>query len=320
MGIWSSLFGKKSPEMQREAERQRSLKRAEKEAASLDPKNAASLYEAASQGDADLVRLLLDRGASVDAKVSEATGMGLRGDVSYFEDTPLRAAVGKEHLAVVQILLEKGAHAEHPTSHGTQNPSSGALGDAAVTGNSQIAKLLLKHGANPNGAGDTPPLHRAASAGHVEMIKLLLEAGADIHRRITGDWASHPQAIHKAVDSGKLAAVELLLKKGADPNADDESSEDGDTSLDIVHKHLCWQIEAISPKRRVPFHDRAHEYPAAEMLGLLERHSAHRVGRMTPHYAKEMNEISVELARTGDATGSQKAADAAKCVAKRIRR
>jgi cytohesin len=40
---------------------------------------------------------------------------------------------------------------------------------------------MLKHGANPNAKDDNgwTPLHRAAYCGHVEIVMILLERGAD---------------------------------------------------------------------------------------------------------------------------------------------
>ena len=49
----------------------------------------------------------------------------------------------------------------------------------------QIAELLLQKGADPD-TGDqysNTPLHRAASKGHVKLVKLLLQFNVDVNYR-----------------------------------------------------------------------------------------------------------------------------------------
>ena len=47
----------------------------------------------------------------------------------------------------------------------------------------QIAEILLQSGAEPiiGDAYENTPLHRAASKGHVKMVKLLLQYRADVN-------------------------------------------------------------------------------------------------------------------------------------------
>ena len=54
-------------------------------------------------------------------------------------------------------------------------------------------------------------LFAAAGAGHVEVIALLLDRGADIHRKGPADMT----ALHSAVRDGRLEAMKLLLERGA---------------------------------------------------------------------------------------------------------
>ena len=94
-------------------------------------------------------------------------------------------------------------------------PHSRILSDVAAV------KALIKDGADVNGrdgAGWTP-LQRAAEEGNAEVVKALLEAGADSEaRRGTHDWT----ALHYAAEEGHGEAVRALIKGGADVNGRDE--------------------------------------------------------------------------------------------------
>ena len=58
-------------------------------------------------------------------------------------------------------------------------------------------------------------LHRAARDGHVELVRLLLTAGADTNAR-TDDQADCETALHFAVANGHLEIVRMLLVAGVD--------------------------------------------------------------------------------------------------------
>jgi ankyrin repeat protein len=60
----------------------------------------------------------------------------------------------------------------------------GALHLHSKRGDTAAVEWLLKHGANPNALwahweADVTPLHLAAAQGHVEVVRALLDAGAD---------------------------------------------------------------------------------------------------------------------------------------------
>lgn len=87
--------------------------------------------------------------------------------------------------------------------------------------NTLPAKLLLARGAEPNTKGPkgVMPLSWAASYGDLELMKALLDAGADPICR--GGWLP---ALQMAVDHGNADAVDLLLERGADPNYENRNS------------------------------------------------------------------------------------------------
>jgi ankyrin repeat protein len=77
-----------------------------------------------------VVKLLLEKGAEIEAKDSE------------YGRTPLSWAAFDGHEAVVKLLLEKGAEVEAKDHHG-RTPLSRAAGN----GHKAVVKLLLENGA-----------------------------------------------------------------------------------------------------------------------------------------------------------------------------
>jgi ankyrin repeat protein len=96
------------------------------------------------------------------------------------------------------------------------DPNAGfLLHDAALKGFTEIAEILISHGAKfhgNNGTGSTT-IHEAALAGQTAVIELLIEKGADINVR---DRETGSTPLHLAASWGRTDAVRVLLKHGAD--------------------------------------------------------------------------------------------------------
>ncbi|KAM7210111.1 Ankyrin repeat-containing domain protein [Rhypophila decipiens] len=119
-----------------------------------------------------------------------------------------------------QVLAEPGA----PT------PSAADLLQAVQNGggNPKVLRLLLKHGADPNGQNDDlsrgPPIHYAAASCNVEAVRLLLaddnpKGKADVNK--TGGWSW--SALYSCLrgdtskkDEDRCATWDLLIEHGAD--------------------------------------------------------------------------------------------------------
>jgi ankyrin repeat protein len=75
-----------------------------------------------------------------------------------------------------------------------------------------VVKVLLERGANVNlsSADAFPALYSAARGGHREIVRLLLDRGADVNARARG-WSAR-QAAEK---QGHVEIVKLLREHGA---------------------------------------------------------------------------------------------------------
>ena len=161
------------------------------------------LYYAALCGFRDLAkRLIIKDPHQVNAKGG------------YFA-SPLRAALGREHLAVAQLLYKPGADV------GVQGHTITSLNVAPSPGRSEIVEWLLSHGADPNLRGDGDPytsLHAAAYCGNVEVCRMLLQHKADQNALDNSDGRT---PLHLASRQGHADIAQLLLEHGVDLDARD---------------------------------------------------------------------------------------------------
>jgi uncharacterized protein len=152
------------------------------------------IFEAAACGDAGaLANLLAKDAAAVN---------------SYSTDgwTPLHLAAAFADKNAVELLLKSGAAPSARSKNGLANtPLNAAI---ALNPSADIVEALLQQGANVNSRqhGGHTPLHEAAAAGHVDLVKLLLAHGADVS--ITDD--SGKTARQLALERGKREAAALL--------------------------------------------------------------------------------------------------------------
>ncbi len=105
---------------------------------------------------------------------------------------------------------------------------------AALTGNIERVRELLDQDpalinrisdCHTGYSGSGSALTNAASGGHIEIVKLLLERGADPNLPVEG-IAPRGHSLYTAVSRGHTEIVKLLLEHGAYPNTEVESSAD----------------------------------------------------------------------------------------------
>ncbi len=229
-----------------------------------------ALHVAAWNKHADMVHLLLESGAAVDARDADgSTAMSMTSDadtVRYLlvagadmhveprhRQSPLNEAAAYGKLDKLRLCLEAGADLRGKGRH--------ALGWAAWSGNPEAVKMLLAADDIDINAGG---LHSAASRNNIEIIRLLLDAGAEVNSpkrsplcsaaggsslgsmgllldagaEVNGSPGFPPIADAAAV--GSVKGVRLLIEAGADPDA---ARSSGDTALHCAafrgHADVC---------------------------------------------------------------------------------
>jgi len=171
------------------------------------PPLTGELVDAAADGNVELVRSLLDRGADIDSRHPESNV------------TALMRAAEKNYSEILKILLDRGANLDLQDSKRRT-----ALFLATAEDYKEIVALLLEKGADHStrdGITGGTALMEAAANGYEEIVKLLLKEGADPNI-LDNDGAT---ALHYAAWDGSKTIVKLLLDKKANPNVLDNNAE-----------------------------------------------------------------------------------------------
>jgi uncharacterized protein len=233
-------------------------------------KGFSALHFAARVGDIETARLLLAAGTDINIRSQAASGAGRAGGPSYEAtvsagSTPLLVATVRAQVPFALFLLERGADpnasdagmtplhwAVGTWESGEANPVFGFTdamsGIPERQAKLQLVKALLAKGANPNvpmtqrppgfAGGHTDvigatPFLLASAAADMEMMRLLLDAGADPKQPTKSNMTpiaaatgvNRVQGESDVTEGQAFEVVKFLIEIGVDPKAAVSSGE-----------------------------------------------------------------------------------------------
>jgi ankyrin repeat protein len=156
------------------------------------------IHFAAASGNVDMMRLILDAGADIDAGDSD-------------NSTALGIAAMRKHPEMVTFLIEHGADVNH-----RDRKADCPLSFAVYGKDETIIKQLVVAGAdlwfrNPNGE---TLMHIAGMRGLIEFVTYLVDHGSDMEAKSSNGGTP----LGFAAMGGQTEVVQLLLDRGANPN------------------------------------------------------------------------------------------------------
>jgi ankyrin repeat protein len=187
-----------------------------------DGRSNQPIHWAAMTRQLHVIEELLSRGADINAaRFDGARPIQLtNGDYHYrgWRDVPQGWPTTPEQ--VLEHLRERGAYYDINTAcHCGDLERVRELLDRDPSLANRLSEYVTYY------AGSGSPLKNAAAKGHIEVVKLLLERGADPNLPEEG-IAPHGHALYSAVANRHYDVAKLLLERGAYPNPEVESSAD----------------------------------------------------------------------------------------------
>ena len=242
----------------------------------LKNKDGESPLHVAGGAKKELIEFLISNGADLNIKDKyDRTPLDLMEKRGQFESArilrkhgckngSIQSAADGGDTEAVKDFLEGGIDVNANSKLGT------ALHRAVLRGHMDIVDLLINNGANVNlksESGDTA-LHYAAKKNHIDIVEMLLKNGADIN--ITGYRGLVP--LHFAVTFDSVQLSEKLIIHGADVNV---PNDDGQTPLDVVgynEMQLLTGGPQFIPSGIALGNEKPVEKDKSQMVAILRKH------------------------------------------------
>lgn len=209
-------------------------------------------------GDDTKVRLLLDRGADVNARavsgysalitamqygrndavidllLRRGAAVTVSADAVAGRPYALFLAVHAGNEAAVRRLHAAGEPVDRPFRLSRANGPVMPMGVAVRNGDLAVVKALLDLGTPVDGSPNDPfsPLESAVHNDRLDLVRLFLQRGADVNR--VGRAGYTPLMFAASIDFGQTAMLDLLLSAGARL---DMRSPAGKTALDLASEY-----------------------------------------------------------------------------------
>ena len=155
--------------------------------------------------------------------------------------TALMKAVNKNDSAAVYQLIQQGTDVNELDAN-----QDAPLVMAAYKGYDKIVRMLLEAGADVRAVDPgmkATALHAASYAGRTEAARVLIEYGIDIDKQ--GPYNGYT-ALHDAIWQNNVEVVKVLLEAGADLTL---TSHDGKTPLDFAKARHHQEIVALIERK-----------------------------------------------------------------------
>lgn len=143
-------------------------------------------------------------------------------------------AIGADSVELAKFLIAHGADPNANLRGGLHTP----LECAALSGSTSVVKALINAGAQIKGRY---ALQIAAHEGKTEVISYLLDCGAPLDEAPKNDLGIS-SALYEAASNGHVEALKLLLEKGADVDVKDMY---GKNALELAERNghdVCVEI------------------------------------------------------------------------------